>query len=241
MSVLKGDATVEDATLAFDDSELDVELPAGVDFIPSSRALQNVDAALSAIDTFYNPNDVLKPHIEALRSSCKYDYVVLDTGPQASPTTRSAYMVSDYFILSLIPEKQAMESLPDALHDIANARRIDRNPKLHLLGLILSCMDRRRSLARRYEEAITERFRQANHEPVKFKTTVSSAAAIDRAYHERKTLLQSEPRHRVSEEYRELAREVEERIEHHRQSLPFEAQAGVQLSQEGRVGDGKAS
>jgi len=34
---------------------------------------------------------------------------------------------------------------------------------------------------------------------------------------------------------------VEERIEHHRQSLPFEAQAVVQLSQEGRVGDGKAS
>jgi cellulose biosynthesis protein BcsQ len=216
MSVLKGDAVAEDAILHIDDPESDVDLPEGVDFIPSSRALQNVGAALSAIDTFYNPNEVLNPYVDSLRASGRYDYIILDTGPQASPTTRSAYMVSDYYILSVIPEKQAMESLADALNDIANAKRSDRNPRLHLLGLILSCMDRRRTLSVKYEEAITERFLQANQEPVKFKTTISSAAAIDRAYHSRKTLLQAEPRHKVSQEYRELAREVEERIAQHR-------------------------
>ena len=215
MSVLKGDATVEDAILEYDDPELDVDLPERVDLIPSSRLLQNVDAALSSVDPFYNPNEALRLHIDRLRQQGRYDYVILDTGPQASPTTRSSYMVSDYFILSLIPEKQAIASLPDALEDIQLARRTDRNPRLHLLGLILSCMDRRRTLARRYEEMITDRFLQSNQEPVKFKTTVSSAAAIDRAYNHRQTLLQFEPRHRVSEEYRELAREVEERIAHH--------------------------
>jgi chromosome partitioning protein len=162
MSVLTGDSSAEEAILAFDDDDVDVELPHNVDIIPSSRALQGVDRALSVQDKFYNPNECLHPHVQALKALGRYDYILIDTGPQASPTTRSAYMVSDYFILSLVPEKLAVDSLPDALEDIANARRPGRNPNLYLLGLILSCMDRRVTLAKRYEDAITERFRQAN-------------------------------------------------------------------------------
>jgi len=226
MSILTGDSTAEEAVLSFDDSELDVELPQNVDFIPSSRALQGVDRALSAKDKFYNPNECLNPPVEELKALGQYDYIIIDTGPQASPTTRSAYMVSDYFVLSLVPEKLAVDSLPDALEDIANARRPGRNPDLHLLGLVLSCMDRRVTLAKRYEDAITERFRQANQEPVKFKTTIGRAAAIDRAAHRGQTLLQAEPSHKVSEQYRKLAREVEQRILAHRAGLTKAASPG---------------
>jgi len=216
MDVLTEEANVvDDCILAFDDAELDIELPPGVDFIPSSRALQRVNTALASKDQFFNPNDVLRPPLETLKALGRYDYIILDTGPHASTTTRSSYMASDYFVLSLIPEKQAVDSLADALDDIGNARKPGRNPDLHLLGLILSCMDRRRTLAKRYEEAIGERFRQANQEPVKFETTVSSAAAIDKAYHQNKTLLQTEPSHKVSQQYRDLAREVHERIVRH--------------------------
>ena len=219
MGILSGDATAVDAVLAFDDPEVDVDLPKNVDFIPSSRALQGVDRALATKDKFYNPNECLNAHVAELRALGRYDYIIIDTGPQASPTTRSAYMVSDYFVLSLIPEKLAVDSLPDALEDIANARRPGRNPNLHLLGLILSCMDRRVTLAKRYEDAITERFRQANQEPVKFMTTIGRAAAIDRAAHQGQTILQAEPGHAVSEQYRKLAREVEQRILAHRATL----------------------
>ena len=217
--VLSGDSTVEEAILAFDADDIDIELPPNVDLIPSSRALQNVDTALSALDTFYNPNECLHPAVKELKALGRYDYILIDTGPQASPTTRSAYLVSDYFILSLVPEKLAVDSLPDALQDIANARRPERNPKLHLLGLILSCMDRRISLAKRYEDAITQRFKQANEEPVKFTTTIARAAAINRAAHHGKTLLQTEPNHRVSHQYRELTQEVETRIAAHQATL----------------------
>jgi len=219
MHVLTGDSTAEEAILAFDADDIDVELPRNVDFIPSSRALQNVDRALSALDSFYNPNECLHVHVDALKALGRYDYIVIDTGPQASPTTRSAYMVSEYFVLSLVPEKLAVDSLPDALQDIANARRPGRNPKLHLLGLILSCMDRRVTLAKRYEDAITRRFRQANQEPVKFSTTIGRAAAINRAAHQGKTILQTEPNHRVSHQYRHLSQEVEERIAAHQTAL----------------------
>lgn len=219
MSILTGDATVEDSILAFDDDELDVELPENVDFIPCSRHLEAVDTALSSQDRFYNPNDALKPHIATLKALGCYQYIILDTGPTASTTTRAAYMVADYFVLSLIPEKQAVESLPAALDDIANARRADRNPDLHLLGLILSCMDRRRTLAKRYEEAIANQFKLANQVPVKFATTIASAAAIEKAFHANRTLLQHEPSHRVSIQYRELVEELEARVADHQREL----------------------
>lgn len=225
--VLSGDSSAEEAVLSHDDPELDIELPPGVDFIPASRNLQGLDAALREHDPFYNPNDVLQTPIEELKALGRYDYILLDTAPSASTTTRGAYLVSDYFILSIVPEKLAVDSLPDALEDIAKARKPNRNPDLHLLGLILSCMDRRVTLARRYEKLITDRFRQANQEPVKFRTTIGRAAAIDRAAHLGLTLLQAEPLHRVSEQYRELAAEVEERIRIHRAPLTPEAQSTV--------------
>jgi chromosome partitioning protein len=222
MSVLSGDSTAEDAILAFDDPELDVELPPNVDFIPSSRELRNADKTLSTDDQFYNPNEVLREHIVALQDLNRYDYIIIDTGPHATPTTRSTYMVADYFIISVVPEKQAINSLPDALTDIANARKPGRNPKLHLLGLILSRLDRRISLATAYERKIAERFKQANEQPVKFSVTISSAAEIEKACNVGQTILQFNPLHRVSQQYRDLAAEIVERIaEHRRVTLPL--------------------
>lgn len=216
MSVLAGDCTAEEAVLAFDDEELDIVLPPGVDFIPSSRELTNVDKTLQRHDQFFIAHECMREHIAELQALGRYDYIFIDTGPHASTTTRGAYMVADYFILSVIPEKQAVHSIPDALADIVNARKPGRNPKLHLLGLVVSCMDRRKTLAKRYEMQIAEKFRDASHEQVKFKTTLGVAAAIDKAYSANATVLQTEPNHKVAQQYRDLAMEVEDRIAQHR-------------------------
>src|SRR5574338_795713 len=63
MGILSGDATAVDAVLAFDDPEVDVDLPKNVDFIPSSRALQGVDRALAAKEKLYKPNESLNAHV----------------------------------------------------------------------------------------------------------------------------------------------------------------------------------
>lgn len=215
LEVLTGETSVLDAVLRAEAPPEGCSLPEGVDLIPSSRRLTMLDAALAA-DPFASPNDCLKKPIAELRDLNRYDYIILDTGPSASTTTRGAYMAADYFILSIIPERLAVEGLSDALEDIALARKPGRNPDLHLLGLIISDMDRRKSLALLCEEEIQKRFRQANAQPVKFKTSIGTAADIDRAAYEGKTLLQAQPRHPVAQQYRALAREVEERIAAHR-------------------------
>jgi len=213
--ILTGDIEVQDAVLSYDDDDVDVELPQNVDFIAASRDLERLDQELSRANKFYNPNDVLTPHIQKLRSIGKYDYILLDTGPSAHTTTRASYLVADYFILSVTPEKAAVDAIPDALQDIRDATISGLNPHLHLLGVILSCMDRRVALARRYEEYIAEHSRSSSAAPIKFKTTIGRAAAIGRAAVHGKTVLEAEPGHAVAQQFRDLAAEVEDRIQQH--------------------------
>jgi len=215
LEVLTGDAAAPEAVLRSDEPPAGMTLPPGVDLLPSTRRLTTLDAAL-ARDPFASPNDCLKRALAELRSLGCYDFIILDTGPSASTTTRGAYMASDYFILSIFPERLAVEGLSDALEDIALARKPGRNPKLHLLGLILSDMDRRKTLAQWCEREIERRFRHPGGEPIKFQTSIGTAADIDRAAYEGKTLLQAQPRHPVAEQYRALAREVQDRIAAHR-------------------------
>jgi len=228
MDVVTGSCSIEDAIVHGDEENAEFHLPIGLDFIPSSRALQSFERG-GKPGSPTNSGDCLRRHIEKLRCLNLYDYILVDNGPHASAATRSAYLISDYYILSLIPEKQAIASLPDALRDIVNARRRDRNPDLHLLGLILSCMDRRLALGKKYEEAIARGFMDSRGNPVKFETTISIAAAIDQAYQQNRLLLDTEPSHRVSKQYRELAREVEERIRSHRMGKKERGVASMEM------------
>lgn len=214
-NVLKGDSSATEAIIEFDDLESDVELPENVDFIPSSRALEGIDAELTKADRFFNPNEILIDHIRNVRALNRYDYILLDTGPTASPTIRGALLTSDFYILSCVPEKLCIESLGEALTDIQNAKRPGRNENMVLIGLILSCMDRRKNLAKEYERKIQQQFLDAEQNSVKFNATISSAAAIEKAYEAQKTLLQFEPNHKVSHQYRELAEEFEQRVGQH--------------------------
>lgn len=183
--------------------------PRAFDFLPSSRALQGLERVLRSSKA---PADAcIKAQVLKIKAQQLYDFVVIDTGPQATLTTRGAYLAADYFVLSMTPDKQAMASLSDALSDVQNARRPGRNPELRLLGLVLSSVDRRVKHAKEYERAL-EGLEGDDGQPVKFDTTIGSAAAIDRAYRENLLLLELEPRHRVSAQFRDLADEVESRI-----------------------------
>jgi len=207
--VLTGEREPEDIILTHEDP--DIELPTGVHVIPSSRDLEKLDAVLSTNDPFFNRYTVLHEPLAKLRGN--YDYIFLDTAPNTNVTTTLAsYLVADYFIISTLPEKLALEGLKNALKDIAQAQRKDRNPQLKLLGVIVSRLDRRIRKAREYEEAIRQSFAANAQESRKFRTTITSSAAIPRAQDAGKTVFQTEPEHEATQQFLAIARELEERI-----------------------------
>lgn len=219
--VLTKDRDPEDVILTNDDP--DIDLPPGVHLIPSSRELEKLEAMLRRDDPFFTPREVLIDPLEKLRS--KYDYIFLDTAPNTNViTTLAAYIVADYFIISTLPEKLALEGLKNALKDLGQAQRKDRNPNLKLLGVIVSGLDKRIRKAREYDEAIKQSFAAGGQDSRKFRTSISRAAVIPRAQDQGKTVFQTEPEHEVVNQFLHIAQEIEERIAEFEQSGQIEKQ-----------------
>jgi chromosome partitioning protein len=210
--VLKGDEDPLEVIVTKGDIE-GIDLPENVDLIPARRNLEGIDAILAAHDKykFDNPKDILRPIITELRPV--YDYIFLDTAPNLTTPTRAAYKAADYFLLSAFPESFAIDGLRAALEDIATVRR-QGNPALRLIGIILSAVDGRTSrLKRELLTYVQETFDKGDPLMQSYKTTITRTTYISGSQKIGKTMFQTYPTHRVTEQYRALAREVEERLD----------------------------
>jgi chromosome partitioning protein len=195
-----------------DEEEPDVDLPQNVHLIPSSRDLEKLEAVLAAKDRFYDPRRILVNPIKSLRG--QYDYIFLDTAPNATAPTIASYVAADWFIISVIPESFALNGMRECLKDIRRARQPELNPNLKLLGIIVSGLDQRITLARQYTAEIHELFKVEGSPSRMFYTTISRAAVVPRAQKAGRTLFQTDAGHKVAKQFTSLALEVEERVSH---------------------------
>jgi chromosome partitioning protein len=209
--MLVGAEDAENLVLTHADGEEGINLPERLDLIPAARKLEGIDQAVMSKSKFVTPLEVLKGPLNSLRG--KYDYIFLDTAPNATLPTLAAYMNADYFILSAMPDPFAIAGLNDALRDIMDARERG-NPGLVLLGVVISGVDKRTSLANSLSDFVEKSFRAGeNAESIKFKTTIGRSTVIPQTQKVGKTLFETHSTHRVTDEYRSLAREIEERFQ----------------------------
>jgi chromosome partitioning protein len=186
-------------------------LPKNLDLIPAARKLEGIDQAVMARSKFVTPHDVLRAPIKSLRP--KYDYIFLDTAPNATLPTLAAYLNADYFILSAMPDPFAIAGLNDALADISDARSRG-NSQLILLGVVISAVDKRTSLANSLSDFVEKSFKVSGQsESVKFKTSIGRSTVIPQTQKVGKTLFETHSTHKITEEYRSLAEEIEQRLE----------------------------
>jgi chromosome partitioning protein len=206
--VLSGERLPEEVII--DEREPDVELPGNVHLIPSARELERIEAVLAAKDRFYDPRRILIDPIRRLRG--RYDYILLDTAPNATAPTIASYVAADWFLISVIPETFALNGMRECLKDIRSAQQPELNPNLKLLGIVVSGLDQRITLARQYAAEIHELFKLEGSPSWTFETTISRAAAVPRAQKAGRTLLQADPSHRVAKQFMALAAELEQRV-----------------------------
>lgn len=208
--LLVGAEASRNLVLTHADKEEGVDLPKNVDLIPAARKLESVDQAISTKSKFVTPREVLKAPLDELRG--EYDYIFLDTAPNATLPTLAAYMNADYFILSAMPDPFAIAGLNDALRDIMDAK--DRgNSKLVLLGVVISAVDKRTSLANSLADFVEQSFRIGkSKDSIKFKATIGRSTVIPQTQKVGKTLFETHSTHKITDQYRELAREIEVRL-----------------------------
>ncbi len=208
--MLSGAEPAENLILTHEEEQEGVSLPENVDLIPAARKLEGIDQAVMSKSKFMTPSDVLKVPIASLRS--KYDYIFLDTAPNATLPTLAAYMNADYFILSAMPDPFAIAGLNDAIRDIMDARSRG-NSRLALLGVVVSAVDKRTSLANSLSDFVEKSFTGgSSKESVKFKTSIGRSTVIPQTQKVGKTLFETHSTHKITDEYRRLAEEIEERL-----------------------------
>lgn len=206
--VLTGDEQPQDVIITSEDE--DIALPENVHLISARRNLENVEKTLLANNKFLIIQDVLIKPLQSLEG--QYDYIFLDTAPNATAPTIAAYKAAHWFILAAMPDPFAIDGLNDALTDIQGAQR-NGNPNLRLLGVVLAGVDGRKTrLASALISYVENQFANGKGGSAKFRTTISRSTVIPEAQKEGKTLFQTVPSHKVCEQYRELAREIEARI-----------------------------
>ncbi len=189
--------------------EDDVPLPKNVHIIPARRNLENLDETLASRDKWFSRPDVLIEPLNKLVG--RYDYILLDTAPNATTPTIAAYKAAQYFILCAIPEHFAIDGLGEALDDIGKVRQRG-NPNLRLLGVVLACVRSNYRLSKKLTSYVEEKFSPEGGPNLKFSTEVGRAQAVPEAQEAGVTLFERNPSHKVTEQYRQLVREIEERI-----------------------------
>ncbi|WP_169981117.1 ParA family protein [Tautonia rosea] len=192
------------------DGDEDLELPKNVDIIPASRKLETTDQALLQRSKFIVEQDVLIKPLKSLEGV--YDYIFLDTAPNANTPTIAAYKAARWFILAAMPDPLAITGLNDALVDIRDAQQ-NGNAELEILGVILSGVDGRKTrLATALISYVDKTFRFSDGSPAKFATDISRSVVVHEAQKVGKTLFETSPTHKLAGQYRKVAAEVEARV-----------------------------
>ena len=179
----------------------EVVLPERLDLLPARRKLEAIDQVLTGkLGRFADPSTVLKEPLESLRG--EYDFIFLDTAPNLTTPTIAAYKAADYFLLSAMPETFAIQGLSAALQDIKSVRERGGNPKLTLLGVIIGNVDGRQTrLAADLLGYVETTFGDLPPWMRKYETTISRTTIISSAQKAGRTIFQTEPKHKVTDQF----------------------------------------
>lgn len=209
--VMVGDETAEAVVIRPGDHEA-VRLPENVDLIAAHMKLENVESVIDEkIGPFEKSWETLKRPIASLRDS--YDYIFLDTSPSMTLPTKAAYIASDYFVLTAVPEKLAIEGLVNAIKYLQHARK-SGNPSLRLMGVVMNQVPGRATrLSRALMDEVDHHFGAGDEFMKRYEASITASTIVPSVQQQGSTLFEAAPDHKVTEQYRALAREFEQRFD----------------------------
>ena len=113
----------------------------GVDLMPANIELSGVETSLIGI---MSSETVLKDYIALIGD--KYDYILIDCSPNLGQLTLNALVAADEVIIPVQAAYLPIKGLEQLLKTISRVKR-KMNPKLHIMGILLTMVDYRTNYA----------------------------------------------------------------------------------------------
>ena len=194
------DALIEpDLELA--DVMLEADNVPGLTVAPATLALAKMEVSLLGdLDSHYKLKDKLK----SIRR--KFDYIVIDTPPALGIITVNALVASSHVLIPIQSSYYALEGTDDLLETIDRIKR-RANPRLQILGALLTLFDRRTNLSRDVQEQVKQVFGDKL-----FDTVITKSVRLEESPAYREPIFSFAPRSTGAFQYYKLSEEVLSRV-----------------------------
>lgn len=143
---------------------------------------------------------ILKKKITPLKEI--YDYILIDCPPSLGLMTLNALTASDSIIIPIQAEFYALEGLSQLVKTVQIVTR-KMNPKLHILGILLTMFDGRTNLSLQVAEEVKKYFGSKV-----FRTVIPRTVKLSEAPSFGEPILTYAPKSKGAEAYKKLCREV---------------------------------
>ena len=187
-----------DCTLA------DVVVPAdqqpNLSIAPSRISLAKLESRLvGELDAHFRLKDLLAP------IATRYPYVIIDCPPALGLLTVNALVAASHLLVPIQSSYFALEGTDDLLETIEKVRA-RANPKLEMLGVLITMHDRRTSLARDIQKQINKVFGTKV-----FRTVISKNVRLEESPAYRESIFSFAPDSKGASDYYSLCEEVMDR------------------------------
>ena len=187
-----------DCTLA------DVVVPASqqenLSIVPSRISLAKLEARLvGELDAHFRLKDLLAPLVK------QYPYVVIDCPPTLGLLTVNALVAATHLLIPIQSSYFALEGTDDLLETIEKVRT-RANPKLEMLGVLITMHDKRTALGRDIQTQINKVFGTKV-----FRTVISKNVRLEESPAYRESIFSFAPDSKGASDYYSLCEEVMDR------------------------------
>lgn len=202
-------------------SDAIVSTASGIDVIPASIDLAIVELEMAGImGREYLINDLLKPLTD------RYDYIFIDCPHSISLLTVNALVASDYVMLPLPGEFLPLKGVYGFMRQF-DAIRKKLNPRLELLGMVMTKYDERKQMNVGVRRQLEEKF-----DGKVFQTVIRTNIQLAKAQEAGKDIFSFDRSSNGAKDYRQLAGELmtrsyPERVNAERVELEPEMEAAV--------------
>ena len=146
----------------------------GIDLMPANIELSGVETSLVGI---MSSETTLKEYIEMI--SDDYDYIMVDCSPNLGQLTLNALVAADEIIIPVQAAYLPLKGLEQLRRTISRVKR-KMNPKLDIMGILITMVDYRTNFAKDITEVLYEHYGNNIHifdEVIPFSVKAAEASA----------------------------------------------------------------